>query len=795
MNKKAFSFVELIISITILVLLAIIWTAATNNIKNNSNNSRVIADLNTLKNSLITYSAEWNSLPKPHWNRNYFKSDWSYIHDFEDEETFWWFGKITENTLENRYLNTIPLDPRTNQYYSYWVAKNQNEFEIAWVLYNDWQYLAKVEWNYRAESWIFSLIREYNWSNYVIDKSYNLPYNPYERTLIATASDWSIYEEWDTITNNSSTDLEIYFSDWSVSIITPGTTIRLTKLDFPKENNLVSNVLLFLETWTIWTQATRLWEESTFDIFTVDTTASVRWTVFKVSKNSWDTNTDVLVIKWIVDVKRNININQNNIYSKKDIYKDIYNIINNSEISSIELNTNDSENIGKKLNITNSDTTIGSINTIDIELSEVEKPNFPKLNLTDKLEENQISFNEIINEKTWNKSCYLEWVEVKNWEVKRWYKERFVESFSTCSTPQDRVCENWVFTDLFTNYKYISCVVREPWQCTPYSEDWFYWHSAINQWDTINIIKSEYIYLWWNRIWTKNINRTLKCIDGINYEQVWIDHLESVTCNSPFTQIWETCSCPADHDLYWWTCYENPFGPDYVLVKVVNEINSSTRSWTNNNTWYNSDYYWLKQSNVWVYLWSNFWLVFDTNWVSQDPTQINYLYNFDWNKNIVYSKGQKIKLSTDWDIISNIIKYSNDLIDIPKTIKLRFDWTTWEDLSGIINDNRFVSWSPINLDSQKLKLINVSNIRIYNKDTSWTWWAPLGGAPSWWEPIASWWISVSWHWCWDCPSGSIKKWSWCWHYRVCDWVIWSNVCAEKSWCFRGDESWSWTYYP
>jgi type II secretory pathway pseudopilin PulG len=480
MNKKAFSFVELIISITILVLLAIIWTAATNNIKNNSNNSRVIADLNTLKNSLITYSAEWNILPKPDWNNNFFKSNWSYINSYEDIDTFWAYWKITENTLENRYLNIIPLDPRTNQYYSYWVAKNQNEFEIAWVLYNDWQYLAKVEWNYRAESWIFSLIREYNWSNYVIDKSYNLPYNPYEKVLIATASDWNIYKEWDTITNNSWNDLIIYFSDWSSSIIEDGTNLILLELDFPKSSNLVSNVKIFLESGSIWTQATKLWEESTFDIFTVDTTASVRWTTFNIS--NIDNKTELLVISWIVNIIEFEKIEKQNLNSinqiSSEFYKIIYSTDNNNNNSRI-LDSTESMNFFQKEPSLESDQLISIVSNFNdistdwysgeesINISNLfDERNFneyiEKIKIINFLYEapnpinkNVLSFNEIINDKTWNDSCYLEWIEVRNWETATWYFKKYVNPLDDCES-QARKCNNWIL-EWNENYKYYSC--------------------------------------------------------------------------------------------------------------------------------------------------------------------------------------------------------------------------------------------------------------------------------------------------------------------------------------------------
>jgi len=52
--------------------------------------------------------------------------------------------------------------------------------------------------------------------------------------------------------------LEIYFSDGSVSVLEPGTTVLFEELDFPKENQLVSNVKLYLTAGAIWTKVTQL---------------------------------------------------------------------------------------------------------------------------------------------------------------------------------------------------------------------------------------------------------------------------------------------------------------------------------------------------------------------------------------------------------------------------------------------------------------------------------------------------------------------------------------------------------
>ncbi len=238
----------------------------------------------------------------PWGNINFFKTDWTYAHSTEDG-IFWVYGSITEDTLPKRYLDVLPLDPRTNNYYSYWKTKGSekivaNQFELASVVNIDWEYQAKVTWNYTAEAWPYSLIREYSGSSFVYNKSRtNLPYNPEELVLIATVN-WVTYREWDTITA-SWTYLEIFFSDGSVSILEDWWELTLTELSFPKEDNLNTIVKLSLAAWTIWTRATSLNEGSEFEVYTTDSTAAVRGTVFWVSKGS---ATETIVIEWEVGV-------------------------------------------------------------------------------------------------------------------------------------------------------------------------------------------------------------------------------------------------------------------------------------------------------------------------------------------------------------------------------------------------------------------------------------------------------------------------------------------------------------
>lgn len=306
-NLKAFSFVELIITVTIIVLLSVIWFNVNNSYKNKSDNTRIIADLGTIATSLGAFKIENSSPLLPEWNKNFFSSSWTYVHidkylsNINDNNAYWVYGQFTENLLSKRYLDAIPLDPRTSQYYSYWVKLNDWSYDIAWVIFEDNSYKAKIESDYDWREWIYSLIREFNWPNFVRDWYEFLPYNPQERILVARASNWKIYKKWDTIINDTQDNLEIFFSDGSVSVISQWTEVKLQELDFPQESRLVSKIELFLLAWwSIWTKATSLEEGSSFNIRTWDITASVRWTIFGV--DTMETPTRVYVIEWEVEV-------------------------------------------------------------------------------------------------------------------------------------------------------------------------------------------------------------------------------------------------------------------------------------------------------------------------------------------------------------------------------------------------------------------------------------------------------------------------------------------------------------
>ena len=253
--KKWFSFVEIIISISILTIISIVATTAYNGMQQKSDNSKIIWDLRSLSNTLESFKEANKDLPQPSWNKSFYKEDTSYSHSYD--EAFWvsWF--IKEDTLDKKFLAYTPVDPKTNQYYAYARTRQYLSYELAWVVYENDVPTSLVVWNWWGEIWPYNLVKEYSWPNFVYDKSTNyFPYNPYEKKLVAKINSFSwdlkvndkpILDSdlkdlslvaWDKIFVWTGWSANLYYSDWSNSILWDSITsseIVLANLSF-KDN-------------------------------------------------------------------------------------------------------------------------------------------------------------------------------------------------------------------------------------------------------------------------------------------------------------------------------------------------------------------------------------------------------------------------------------------------------------------------------------------------------------------------------------------------------------------------------
>jgi len=324
MNKSAFSVREIIIvSFIILMILVVIFSFMWAK-KQNVINYKTTSDLQNLSNSINNYLSENNSLPEILWNRNYFDENW----DYSEYESFWinWF--TGNNFLDKKYIEKIPVDTRINQFYAYWKTNDEKSFQVAWVVNIEWIFVTKVEWNYDyTKNKLIWLIREYNWPNFVYNDSHVFfPYNPTEKKLIAKINnyDWKLeiisklwkiintkeeilnykLTEWDSIHTWYSTQATIFFSDWSISVLEENSKLLLENMQYLKKDSIITKIKLFLESWIIWTEATKINSSSSdFEIYTDDTTAAVRWTIFAVKYRKWKTS--ITTKSWEVKAKSN----------------------------------------------------------------------------------------------------------------------------------------------------------------------------------------------------------------------------------------------------------------------------------------------------------------------------------------------------------------------------------------------------------------------------------------------------------------------------------------------------------
>ena len=330
-NKKWFSFVEIIIVISILILLWFVVMKISGDSKQKTINATIESQLSNLWVALNSEITEKKELSLPNGTLNYFNKEWWYSHENfsdKDSESIWVYGVLSQSN----FLSEIPRDPRNNQYYAYGLLKDKQTFEVAWVIKNWADYLAKISGNYTGDKWTISLIREYNWPYFIADWEGKLPYNPEKVLLTATDKNWNSFEEkdvleyrdWKIFKNNIEiwkiVDLateenwkkyyDLYFSEWSIARLDLKDDIKLT---FWRDNDLFtfvkwndkSKIAMFLDAGSMWIFAWSQREsDSDFSVTTADTTAAVRWTVFWVNANK----KQFTLVKWKIDIiKRNSN--------------------------------------------------------------------------------------------------------------------------------------------------------------------------------------------------------------------------------------------------------------------------------------------------------------------------------------------------------------------------------------------------------------------------------------------------------------------------------------------------------
>jgi len=134
-KKQAFTLVELIVTITILAILATIWFVALQSYTKNARDWQRIADLNSIKKSLELFIIEKWFYPTPDtpvWITYSWSLAWT-------QWTLW--DTVTRN-LEK--LNKKPTDPLTQNEYTYSLTNLKNEYQLSAIVEWWWGLLSST---------------------------------------------------------------------------------------------------------------------------------------------------------------------------------------------------------------------------------------------------------------------------------------------------------------------------------------------------------------------------------------------------------------------------------------------------------------------------------------------------------------------------------------------------------------------------------------------------------------------------------------------------------------------------
>ena len=141
-QKKAFTFVELIVAIVIISILATVWFSSYIDSIADSRNSTRIANLNNIKSSLQSQKQNKAIYPLPSTPFNITNS-WTIVANQ---------GFINSKTLVTE-MDNIPSDPYKYNDYVYSTTRQRVEMQLAATLENYWEYWkAFLIWDYKTVS-------------------------------------------------------------------------------------------------------------------------------------------------------------------------------------------------------------------------------------------------------------------------------------------------------------------------------------------------------------------------------------------------------------------------------------------------------------------------------------------------------------------------------------------------------------------------------------------------------------------------------------------------------------------
>jgi len=258
-NKKWFTFVELIITMIIIVILSWIWFSSYVAFIADARDTQRKSDLLQINSALQTYKQK----------RWYYWFPWDYFNITYDSNIIAMQWKLNTDVHIDS-IEKLPVDPKTKWYYTYSITKNKQEFMLAWTLENSDFNTAIITWNYKSVSknilptilfatwatkWSSIEIQSWNWDwdinrkLFIYDnQEFNLPYN--------FIKPYNPYSEWLTFENTlSDAEVNDYFwqnTDYRNCIeINEAWKLIIPLTATPLEYQVISNTWALVNTWCV----------------------------------------------------------------------------------------------------------------------------------------------------------------------------------------------------------------------------------------------------------------------------------------------------------------------------------------------------------------------------------------------------------------------------------------------------------------------------------------------------------------------------------------------------------------
>jgi len=278
-TKKAFTLVELIVTIVIIIILGAVSFISFTWYVQNSRDSTRIADISNIRKNLELLMVTSWKYPLPDWPIKV-TYEWDLV------RTQW---IVWDNMLYNlKNLSKKPLDPKTWLEYIYSTTYYQTEYEVLWVF--EWTPLAfnsiipqaKAKWK---DKYFPKIEWTYNWvivktTNYIVPTptiiNAELPVN-WEIALDSESIKSQVVTWWDNMIalwnqaaeTGALDDFNLYVYSWST-----------TNLTYAQKQAIASNIIsayswTSLVWWGWWTYSDILWSSSSSYVNIVDNLLSV----------------------------------------------------------------------------------------------------------------------------------------------------------------------------------------------------------------------------------------------------------------------------------------------------------------------------------------------------------------------------------------------------------------------------------------------------------------------------------------------------------------------------------------